>query len=533
MKTNFKNYYLFPLVFILVFPVLLDAFANESSQLYFAFLVSLIIPLIIRILLNIKPFLFVLLTIPILSVSIIYLVKVIEYDSFVDISSWYAVFDTNKNETIDFISNSRPITFFLITLQIFTYLFYIFWTYKKVIIKKSKRYRQIILGVFFFLIIDYAVKGATRIAFPLRSIKTFTEYFETVKLEKKYLETKKYAVFNAKRNSNYLDETKETIVIVIGETLRRDHLEYYGYSKKTTPFLKKEDLIIYKDVISATNTTVNSLVRVFTLAEMLDDNDYWKEPSFIKSFREVGFSTYWLSTQPVYGNNSTKTSFIAQETDKYISYKSSSYDGVLLEPYTSILNSDKKKKLIFLHLSGSHASYKKRYPKEFNLFAKEKHKDYRVNLIREYNNSVKYNDYILYQLLEKLKKIPGEKSFIMFSDHGESLFDTAKNNYAHGSAKPSQSEFNIPLILWFSDMYKKNHLNVVKQVKENANLPILASDFFHSFPALFGIEFEKLQLENNIFGKSYVPKINRKIVNGEVKLLEYNKLKNKRAVINY
>ncbi len=305
--------------------------------------------------------------------------------------------------------------------------------------------------------------------------------------------------------------------------------------------MKNENLIVYKDVVSAANQTINSLKRVFTLAEYLNEEGYWKYPSFIKAFKEVGFKTYWLTNQPVYGKHESEASFIARENDVFISSTNleyidnknvNKYDKVLLKKYAETLQKKNQKKVIFLHILGVHSAYKNRYPKEFNIFAKEKSKDEKVNLLREYDNAVRYNDSFLYEVLDKLKKQNAETSFIMFSDHGESLYDTP-NLYYHGSPNPTKSEVEIPLILWFSEKFKENHKQLVKNVVKNAHQPVLSSDFFHAFPSLFGIRFKKLKLSNNFFGTTYIPKVNRKIVNVNLELKEYDKLSNNHAKINY
>jgi heptose-I-phosphate ethanolaminephosphotransferase len=181
---------------------------------------------------------------------------------------------------------------------------------------------------------------------------------------------------------------------------------------------------------------------------------------------------------------------------------------------------------------GNHATYKLRYSNEFNFFNKVPSTNHKVNLLREYDNAVKYNDYILFNVLSMLKKQKGEKSFIMFSDHGESLFDKQDQCY-HGSAFPAKSEVEIPLVLWFSDSFKNHHPDIIKQVVANKNLPVLSSDFFHAFPPLFGIYFNKLKPQNNFFSSSYVPKKHRKIVNVNMELKEYDKLSNQKNTLKY
>jgi len=540
MKKHFNNWLLIPFIFILALPLLLFSIKFENgSKNYFAFLKSILIPIFLKNILRVKPFVFVLLSLPALFFSIIYTVQILEYDTYVNISTWATVFDSHTGEMKEFISGLKTETLALIFIQILTYIAYLFLTYKRH--AKPTKYKYIILAFLVFFIVDYFGNGATAEAFPLKSIQTLGDYLNAKRIENKYLDVKKNATFNAKQIPEFNHNNKETIVIFIGESLRRDRLEYYGYNKPTTPLMNKEDLIIYKDVVSAANQTINSLKRVFTLAEYLDDSKYWIKPSFIKSFTEVGYKTYWLTNQPVYGEHESEASYIARETDVFISSKNTAYfkggknvvyDGVLLDKYKNIVNNDIKKKVIFIHLLGNHYTYKYRYPEKFNFFNKKPSKDDKVNLLREYDNAVRYNDDLLSKALNQLKKIKGEKSFIMFSDHGESLFDNP-TTFQHGSSHPSKSEVEIPLILWFSKEFKQNHTEIVGNVRSNVNQPILSSDFFHAIPSLFGIQFDDIKKENNFFSKDYTPKTQRKIINVNHELLGYNSLSNNKASIDY
>jgi len=172
---------------------------------------------------------------------------------------------------------------------------------------------------------------------------------------------------------------------------------------------------------------------------------------------------------------------------------------------------------------GNHVKYSKRYPKRFTYFKPNGNK--KEDYINSYDNSVRYNDYVLHFFLNALKKQNGESVFLMFSDHGESLFDSGKNVLNHGTVNPSQSEYNIPFIIWFSNMFIMNHYKKVNHVIANKNKSILLSDLFHAIPPLFNIYFAKLQPENNFFNTTYIEKKNRKVLNGAGKLLNYNTLK--------
>ena len=57
-----------------------------------------------------------------------------------------------------------------------------------------------------------------------------------------------------------------SIVVIIGETLRRDYMHCYGYPLSNTPhldsILKTGDMIRYSNVISPAGNTIESLTKV-------------------------------------------------------------------------------------------------------------------------------------------------------------------------------------------------------------------------------------------------------------------------------
>jgi len=528
MKLNFKKFHIYELIFFIIvlnIPLTLHILKYHKFTYYLALFMSLVFPVLIYIALNIRPFYFILLSFPVLVFAVIYDVQLLEYRSYINISTWATLFDTYFDEAREFTSGLHKTTLLLIGFQILVYIIFLIRTYgtnKAFFLPKIRKIAGLLI---LLLLIDFSVKGASQRVFPLRGLNQLADYVKTKQQQKKFLALKKQFKYHAKRLPEFTSSQKETIVVVVGESLRRDHLEYYGYLKPTTPIIKQENITVYTDVVSAANQTINTLKRVFTPVEHLDDKAYWQKPSFISIFKEAGFKTYWLTNQPVYGRHESQASFIALESDKFISNPHGQLDEVLIPELAKVLQDTVKKKIIFLHLLGNHASYKRRYPKEFNFFHPEKITDKKERMIHYYDNAVRYNDYVLSEFLKLLKKQAGEKTFIMFSDHGESLYDAYPDYAYHGSEKPSKSEVEIPLIIWFSQDFIQHHSDIVRQVEQNKNLPVISYDFFHAFPALFGIHFDGFKSQNNFFGNTYIPKKQRKIINVNLELLDYDSLK--------
>ena len=524
-----KELFFLPLILVVIFSFSWNLFQIDyRGTNYFIILASILLPLSIKNIFNIKPLYFLFFSLPFLFLSVIETVSLFEYKTSTNINTWEVILNTNTEEIKSFYKETNIITILLVTLNILVFIFYLFVLIKeKHDFKLSKRRRSFWLGVFLLLFIDFALKGATTKAFPINLNESLLLYAKEKIKEKDYLELKKNVRYKVNRDKNFKNNNKETIVIVVGESLRRDHLEYYGYERETTPLLKNEDLICYTDVVSPANQSVISLKRIFSKAEHNDVSGYLEYPTLIKAFKEAGYSTYWISTQKVYGFFDSEISYIARESDNIVFKNHEGLDEQLFEPYNKILSKNDKKRIIFIHVLGNHFSYKKRTNSKFEYFDIEKTEDKKQELINQYDDSVRYNDYVLSYFLNQLKKQEGEKSFIMFSDHGESLFDSGEDLCFHSSVQPSKSEFNIPFILWFSKEFKNVHPNIYKQVINNKDSSINLSNLYHALPMLYGIEFDEIDKAKSFFNSSYIPNVNRKVLNSNRDLLNYNSLQTK------
>ncbi|MCV5283589.1 sulfatase-like hydrolase/transferase, partial [Escherichia coli] len=62
-----------------------------------------------------------------------------------------------------------------------------------------------------------------------------------------------------------VEKKYKTIIIVIGESVRRDYLSVYGYPLPTTPWLNSAPGIFINGYFSAAPNTIGSLSRTLTL----------------------------------------------------------------------------------------------------------------------------------------------------------------------------------------------------------------------------------------------------------------------------
>jgi heptose-I-phosphate ethanolaminephosphotransferase len=171
--------------------------------------------------------------------------------------------------------------------------------------------------------------------------------------------------------------SKQTLVLIIGESETRNHMGIYGYPRNTTPLLAKEqELFAFKNVISSNAHTIASLSKALTFADL---HNQIPHANVLQILNSAGFVTYWLSTQPRLGISETTISLIANTaTHKWYSSQHAlakdagkyrpNYDEILLGELEKALATPAEKKAIVLHLMGNHSPYSYRFPDQFNIF---------------------------------------------------------------------------------------------------------------------------------------------------------------------
>lgn len=128
-------------------------------------------------------------------------------------------------------------------------------------------------------------------------------------------------------------------------------------------------------------------------------------------------------------------------------------DEDILPYYNRIIDSEYSKKLIILHTIGSHWWYNLHYTKEYEVYKpvlKSKIIAYCTDeeIRNSYDNTILYTDYILSEIIDKLKDKNAVLIFV--SDHGEALGDDSF--YLHGILSSGHVPYGK--FVWWSEKYK-------------------------------------------------------------------------------
>jgi glucan phosphoethanolaminetransferase (alkaline phosphatase superfamily) len=278
----------------------------------------------------------------------------------------------------------------------------------------------------------------------------------------------------------------EAYILVIGESSRPDHWGIYGYKRDTTPRLAKTDnIVVFRNVVSQSALTKLSVPLILTRGVVEDPARAAREKSIVSAFREVGFSTYWLSTQqrdPYTGAINRYSS--EAESERFFERR---HDGILVEQAARILADASEKRLfLVIHTLGSHYTYESRYENEFEVFSTRRGTaSGRQRLINAYDNTVLYSDFVIAQLIGALRSRPGIKALLYVSDHGENLEDDDRKLYGHFIN--NEYDLPIPMLVWYSEEFSHAFPQKVSSLSENARKPINTRTVFYSLLDVAGI----------------------------------------------
>jgi heptose-I-phosphate ethanolaminephosphotransferase len=321
----------------------------------------------------------------------------------------------------------------------------------------------------------------------------------------------------------YHGAPENTVVWVIGESFNRSNMSLYGYPRRTTPQLDamRDQLIVFKDVLSSEPATMTSLMKMLTPANLKDPEAWNKKPDVLMLAEEAGYKTYWLSNQVP---NDGWLGLVSGQADERVFINKgagrgeNNFDGNLLADFNRALLDDAPKKLIVVHLLGAHPTYDMRYPKEFSQFDSMDDSVSKTltaagrsmwikQLRDQYDNAISYSDHVLGNLIQStIKATPERAAALLFSsDHAQEVGHT--RNHA-GQSVVDKSGYEIPMIVWNRslgglDMLRKSALE---------QRPYQADYLEHTMLGLLHIRTDYYDAAHDILSDRYIPRVRQ--ING-------------------
>lgn len=480
-----------------------------------------------------------LLSLYLLLYTFVYVYHFLLYGQLPGAPSVFALIDTNKSEAIEFASSVFQLKyFFYATIAAVPLLF----------IARSSRARKrsgltpnrfavlglclLLAGLWWTGLPHYSLYGYNPFMSPYASIAQA--------FEQKFAIRTIYSGMSANSLKVSVDPTRSHAVhvLVIGESLTRNHMSLYGYSRDTTPNLTriKGELFLATDSCSARGGTVAALQDLLTFANRDDSGPLWNGPNIIQILNAANFRTYWISNQQQVGvmdswgsvfGRSADISIFVNKHDYGEMGDGSSYDEKVIEPFEEALRSEGGAKFIIVHLLGSHSYYPSRYP---GSFAKFQGIDKVPGFVRErfslggpskgglfknlsflaynkiaqynyYDNTVYYNDSIVYKLLELFNRYNGS-TFTYLSDHGESLGETS-DFIGHIDGPAPRQVYQIPLMFYLAQQFQEKLDGRIATFRSNLSKPFQSDSMIHTLLDLYGVSYSMFRANGSLLSPEY------------------------------
>ncbi len=308
-----------------------------------------------------------------------------------------------------------------------------------------------------------------------------------------------------------------TLVLVIGESTNRQRMSLYGYPRKTTPELDKlkDQLAVFDNVITPRPYTIEALQQVLTFADEENPDLYLSTPSLVSMMKQAGYKTFWITNQQTMTKRNTMLTTFSEQADEQVylnnnrNQNAAQYDGDVIEPFNKALTDPAPRKLIVVHLLGTHMSYQYRYPPSFDKFQDRTGvpagvRDDQVPTYNSYDNAVLYNDFVVSSLIKDYAKSDPNGFLLYLSDHGEDVFDSVGHTtLGRNENKPTAPMYTIPFMAWASPKWRENH---DWNFAADLDRPYSSSHLIHTWADLAGLSSDELDRSKSLVSDSFKPR---------------------------
>jgi len=305
-----------------------------------------------------------------------------------------------------------------------------------------------------------------------------------------------------------------TLVLVIGESTNRQRMSLYGYPRATTPELDKlkDQLDVFDNVITPRPYTIEALQQVLTFADEENPDLYLSTPSLVSMMKQAGYKTFWITNQQTMTKRNTMLTTFSEQADEQVylnnnrNQNAAQYDGDVIEPFNKALADGAPRKLIVVHLLGTHMSYQYRYPSTFDKFQDREGvpagiRDDQLPTYNSYDNAVLYNDFVVSSLIKDYARTDPNGFLLYLSDHGEDVFDSVGHStLGRNENKPTAPMYTIPFMAWASPKWRAAHdWNLAGDLSR----PYSSSHLIHTWADLAGLSFDELDRSKSLVSDSF------------------------------
>jgi glucan phosphoethanolaminetransferase (alkaline phosphatase superfamily) len=454
-----------------------------------------------------------------LIVPIFFIFYKLNFDALVTKETLYAIFQSNSDETYEYLSNFVDPLYLVVGFGMVLLLALLLYRQERLIEVSYKKIGSLWFMIATFSLISYALFN------HLHTVSLVSDaciaYQKELTLFKAMRE--KRAKGNRQVDANKTAQG-ETYLVIIGESLNRAYMGLYGYEEETTPLLNQmrdeQGLMVFDNLYSNHVHTMQVLSYALTQANQYNDKSYFRSLSIIDILNQANIETYWVTNQALYGGWDNMVSVLAHSAKHLIglnhtigkSTRTQSYDGAVIPEVKKILaQKSSKNRVIFVHLMGNHSTYTLRYPSTFERYKKHP----KGKRIASYNNSVYYNDYVVASLMKLLDDNQSVAAAIYLSDHGEEV----EKNYGHNIDRFTYEMTRIPMLIWLSDHYQARYPKIQANLMRREHRIFTNDLLYDTLIGLIGVETKAYEQKYDFTSDYYALEESKALLNhGERKV---------------
>ena len=281
---------------------------------------------------------------------------------------------------------------------------------------------------------------------------------------------------------------RETVVIVVGESVRADRLADCGGHPAVDT---RHEVVVYCDVTSGSSSTHTSVPLLLSREMPGAAFRVSRDATALQAFEEVGFRSYWLGMQ------GPTVAWPDADVERYVEMGPPARKS-LLPMLRWALAQPEPRKVIVLHTYDAHYPYCDRYDAreaplavDCRRLGLEPTVPKRPLWLMAYDNAVVESMRFLDAVMDELEASGGEAFLAYTSDHGENLLDDERLLFNHSLSQLTRYDTRVPMIFWDNAAWRRSHPAESQRLAANRGLPAMHADLVPTVLGAHGIHYDE------------------------------------------
>lgn len=303
------------------------------------------------------------------------------------------------------------------------------------------------------------------------------DYFREIDIA----ESSSYASHDKRPNDDMV------FILVLGESVRADHVPAGGYHRNTMPRISHEPgVCFFTRMYSYASSTYDSVAAI--LSGMVKQGDVPQVTSFAGILKQHGFEGRLYSENTMNITDSKRFSVLLGQYMKSCASCRGAIEDISAKIVREINACSGKRQFVVIENGTGHFPYINEdkydvyHPCNTNWFAPAPD-NHRELLINDYDNCLISVDVFLSDIINGVKQRNAVMLYI--SDHGQLLGEEGK--LMHGDSENPILRSPAAFV-WFSDEYKRRYPNLVEDMQSVRDKPLVHGQVYATVLKLVGIE---------------------------------------------